>query len=274
MNLYKSVKKSISFNSSMFLIGFLQYQCVIVTDIFPLDLIFIYLAFVLRNLSFIYVINESTKHKPAIKENNEIIENYPNELNINVLTSTSVEAVTYYYIKTHFAATFTPFVPYNLIFFIPLSFYFEVVFDLFHYWLHRLLHENRFLYRHVHKKHHKFSNPIPILTYYQEPIDLFLSNSIPMVLTIMLSPNMSLFELHVILICKTCIEISGHAGRRLYPSHAFSQFTWLPRAFGIQLYNEDHDKHHSINNCNYGKRFSLWDRVFGTFVSTYDDQDI
>lgn len=270
MKLSNSVKNFVSLNCVMFFIGYIQYTCVTATDIFPLDLMYIYCAFVVRNFSSIYAINESIKHKKLIQENNKLIEKYPNEFKVNVLTSTSIEAVTYYYIKTHMMGNFIDFSVYNLWYFIILSFYFEVVFDLFHYWLHRLLHENPFLYRHIHKKHHKYAHPIAILTYYQEPVDLLLSNSIPTVLTLMLSPSMSLFEFNVILVCKTYVEISGHAGRRLYPSHSFGQFVWLPRLFGIQLYSEDHDKHHSINNCNYGKRFSLWDRAFGTYV----DKDI
>ena len=33
----------------------------------------------------------------------------------------------------------------------------------------------------------------------------------------------------------------------------------------MELYVEDHDLHHLKGNCNFSKRFSLWDRVFGTF---------
>jgi sterol desaturase/sphingolipid hydroxylase (fatty acid hydroxylase superfamily) len=270
MKLPVSIQKSIAFNCAMFFIGFLQYYGVSITNVFPLNLMCIYCVFIFRNFLAIYTINESIKHKTPIRENNTLIQKYPNEFNMNVLTSTSVEAVTYYYITTKFADSFIDFDVFNLWYFIILSFYFEVVFDFFHYWLHRLLHENRFLYRHIHKKHHTYSHPIAILTYYQEPVDLLLSNSIPTALTLMLSPSMSLFEFNVILVCKTYVEISGHAGRHLYPSHSFCQFVWLPRIFGIQLYTEDHDKHHSINNCNYGKRFSLWDRAFGTYV----DKDI
>lgn len=39
-------------------------------------------------------------------------------------------------------------------------------------------------------------------------------------------------------------------------------YGWLPRLFNFQLkVEEDHDLH-----CNYSKRFTLWDKVFGTFV--------
>ena len=48
------------------------------------------------------------------------------------------------------------------------------------------------------------------------------------------------------------------------PTSSFPQCIWLPRLFNIELYTEDHDLHHSRNNCNYSKRFSLWDKIFKT----------
>jgi sterol desaturase/sphingolipid hydroxylase (fatty acid hydroxylase superfamily) len=56
-----------------------------------------------------------------------------------------------------------------------------------------------------------------------------------------------------------------YASKKLYPSGSFSQCVWIPRAFNISLYTEDHTLHHSNNNCNYSKRFSLWDKAFGTY---------
>jgi sterol desaturase/sphingolipid hydroxylase (fatty acid hydroxylase superfamily) len=77
--------------------------------------------------------------------------------------------------------------------------------------------------------------------------------------------KISLIMLNIILVYKTFIELSGHTGKKLYPSGSFAQFIWLPKMFGIQLYTEDHNLHHSKGNCNYAKRFSLWDRIFGTY---------
>jgi sterol desaturase/sphingolipid hydroxylase (fatty acid hydroxylase superfamily) len=69
----------------------------------------------------------------------------------------------------------------------------------------------------------------------------------------------------MIIVYKNFIEISGHSGKKLYPTSCFSQFKWLPQWLNIELYTEDHDLHHSLNNCNYGKRFSLWDKLFNTY---------
>lgn len=34
----------------------------------------------------------------------------------------------------------------------------------------------------------------------------------------------------------------------------------------IELRADDHQRHHIQASCNFSKRFSLWDRLFGTFV--------
>jgi sterol desaturase/sphingolipid hydroxylase (fatty acid hydroxylase superfamily) len=117
----------------------------------------------------------------------------------------------------------------------------------------------------MHKKHHKFKHPIAITTFYQDPLDLLITNSIPTTLSVLLTPQMTYVMFHCIIVYKNFIEISGHSGKKLYPASSFSQFMWLPKWFHIELYIEDHDNHHSLNNCNYSKRFSLWDKVFHTY---------
>ena len=74
-------------------------------------------------------------------------------------------------------------------------------------------------------------------------------------------------QFNLIITYKLFIEISGHIGKKIYPTSCFSQFMWLPKLLEIELYTEDHDLHHSMNNCNYSKRFSFWDKLFGTYKS-------
>jgi len=155
-----------------------------------------------------------------------------------------------------------------ILLFIPKSFFFEIIFDFFHYWTHRVMHEKKFLYKNFHKKHHKHIKLEPILTFYQDPIDLLLTNSFPMILSLYIFKlflNLSLFELSLIIIYKIIIEIAGHSGIISNPTTSFLQFIWLPKLLNMELYTEDHDKHHTLIYCNYSKRFSLWDKIFGTF---------
>jgi sterol desaturase/sphingolipid hydroxylase (fatty acid hydroxylase superfamily) len=142
-----------------------------------------------------------------------------------------------------------------------MSFIFEMIFDLFHYLTHRLLH-TKYFYK-LHKKHHKFQHPSIITTYYHSPLDLILTISMPTIIALVLFP-LSYLHFKYILVYKSFTEISGHSGKRLFPTGSFPQFIWLPRFFNVDLYTEDHDLHHTLNNCNYSKKFLLWDRLFKT----------
>lgn len=149
----------------------------------------------------------------------------------------------------------------DIVSFIPLTFLFELVFDFFHYWTHRLCH--RYAYW-IHKRHHMHKHPRGVTVFYQDPLDLMITNVIPFFITSLIVP-LSTYQLAVFTSYKTFIEISGHLGRRSWPTPSFSQFIWLPKLLGIELYSEDHDLHHTRVNCNYSKRFSIWDKLFGTF---------
>lgn len=158
----------------------------------------------------------------------------------------------------------------DLIMFVPVSFIFELIFDLVHYWSHRLLHSNPLLYQYIHKTHHTHINITPIITYVQHPLDLVLSNVIPSIVAIKLteqifSIQMSLFLLMCIMMYKTYIEILGHTDIKTKRTGSFVQFVWITRLLDIQLFSKHHLIHHSHVMYNFSKRFSLWDKLFGTF---------
>lgn len=262
----------------MFSIGFLEHYITqsLKTSI-SIEFLIILTVFLLRNTFFIEFIKYHLKNKESIHprfiKKEDYLESYPHEFAFNIFSSTTVETITYMFIKhrmpqfqTHNQqSSIVTITTKDILYFIPQSFLFELVFDFFHYWTHRMLHSNKFLYTHIHKKHHKFNYTIPILTFYHHPIDLVITNSIPQIITLFIFPSISLFQYNVILSYKTFIEISGHSGKKLHPIGSFSQFIWLPRFFNISLYTEDHALHHSSNFCNYSKRFSLWDKQFETY---------
>lgn len=162
------------------------------------------------------------------------------------------------------------FTPWSYLTFFPIMFLFEVIFDFFHYWSHRLSHSG-VLYRKIHKMHHKYRYPSPITSFYQHPLELVISNSIPSFLTFtimicMLGIPITYFQLVLLMCWKTVIEVAGHIGKCLAPASSFPQFVWLSKWLNFELYVEDHDLHHREFTCNYSKRFSLWDKVFGTYT--------
>eukprot|EP00516_Mucochytrium_quahogii_P011245 CAMPEP_0203790250 /NCGR_PEP_ID=MMETSP0100_2-20121128/3938_1 /ASSEMBLY_ACC=CAM_ASM_000210 /TAXON_ID=96639 /ORGANISM=" , Strain NY0313808BC1" /LENGTH=234 /DNA_ID=CAMNT_0050693363 /DNA_START=580 /DNA_END=1284 /DNA_ORIENTATION=- len=154
------------------------------------------------------------------------------------------------------------------------SFLYETVFDFFHYWTHRVCHEVPWLYR-FHKSHHKFLHPSPLATFHQHPFDIAFTNILPNLLALSLlrrftGVNFYGFEYTLLMSYKTFVEIAGHAG---IESHAtsFPQFAPLPKALNMELRSNDHDLHHSapLKACNYSKRFTLWDKVFGTYIKSW-----
>ena len=260
---FNSIKTFFLVNGFLFAMGYMQDYLLCLQGYI---IIFYYLTLLIKNYVLLYFINNGIKDKEDIFITNEypyeLIESYPYEFHANVFVSTAMETATYIGINQINLLD----KPYNInISFIPISFAYELIFDFFHYWTHRAMH-HPYIYKYSHKKHHKFPHPKPIITFYQDPMDIIVTNIIPTMLTIyILQPVLNIHIFHYISIYKTFIEISGHTGKKLRPTSSFTQCVWLPRLLNIELYSEDHDLHHSANNCNYGKRFSVWDKVFDTY---------
>jgi sterol desaturase/sphingolipid hydroxylase (fatty acid hydroxylase superfamily) len=156
--------------------------------------------------------------------------------------------------------------------FVPMTFIFEVLMDLSHYIAHRLMHSNATIYKMSgHKTHHAVHKPTALATFCQDPLDVVLSNVIPVLgsLWVMdrgLGMRFTKEQLILALGLKTYVEVAGHVG--ILDGHAtsFPQFVWLPRLFGVELHTKDHDLHHTQGGRhNFGKRFTLFDRLFGTY---------
>jgi len=224
---------------------------------------------ILRNYILIEGIDYTTKDNNLIDSYKrfEPKERFPYEFDLFVVSSTLIETITHVFIKNMFYNHKEDLhITNDLIYFVFVSFSFEIVFDFFHFINHFIFHKNSYLYKNIHKMHHKFKYPSSITTFYQHQIDLLFTNSLPTILSLYFMPiKPTYFQYILILTYKTFIEISGHSGK-IIKSTSFPQFIWLPRILGIQLSVEEHDLHHSLNNCNYSKRFSLWDKLFGTYL--------
>ena len=162
------------------------------------------------------------------------------------------------------------------------AFTWEVVFDLAHYWMHRLSHANTALYRLSHRVHHrgyqpnKSRAPTPLATFQQGAIDLVLSNAIPAALALVAVDRtlgcMSPLAIEPLFAQKVFVEVAGHNGLSETTWTAFPLCVWLPRALGIAIRSRDHHAHHVHPSCNFGKRTMLWDKVFGTQLKTTTTQ--
>jgi sterol desaturase/sphingolipid hydroxylase (fatty acid hydroxylase superfamily) len=225
----------------------------------------VFLTFVAKNTILLNGVQYAIKDKPYI-QNPEIEREKEFDLS-NFLVSAALESVTFK------LAIFSPDtnIIYSIIFFIPQSFLFELVFDLFHYSSHRLMHTIPYLYKHIHSKHHEDNMIDEYSTFNHSFPDLLLTNILPILATFYIV-RLSVFTGIMIFWYKTMVEISGHSGKDT--SSSFSQCIYLPKLLGIELYPRNHLLHHVKPNVNFSKRFSIWDKLFCTFrptdVSNYD----
>mmetsp|Transcript_17791 Transcript_17791/g.31690 ORF Transcript_17791/g.31690 Transcript_17791/m.31690 type:complete len:313 (+) Transcript_17791:188-1126(+) len=253
----------------------------------------LYLSAAIKTAAFLVIITASAARRPKILGEKRTKEPQPQDtakLVVLALTTGLFEAVELAYVARFLdldaptwsiaemwnkfgiadALTLVQQLPTMWLVFVIKSFAFEILFDFFHYWGHRIAHEIPRLYR-FHRSHHKYLHPTPLATYQQHPFDIVFTNLLPNVAAVVLlrtflGIQLNSFEYSLLMSYKVFVEIAGHAGIETTAT-SFPQCAPLPEALGIELHTDDHDLHHSFPGmaCNYAKRFTLWDRVFGTY---------
>ena len=263
---FSSIRVFTTLNLFLFMFSYIDY-------IFDTDINFFKSTalILLKNYLFIDFIEYNLENKLSVDNIVRVIpqEQFYKEFDLYVISTSLMECFSVLLVKLYLIKNVPENLIQDIILFIPYSFCFEILFDLFHYITHYISH-SRYIYKYIHKFHHYHKYPIPILTFYHHPLDVFLTNTVPIFLSIqclsLIWSSPSLFTLKLLMAYKTFTEISGHTGKEPNGS-SFVQFFWLPRLLNIELHTRDHDLHHTLNNCNYSKRFSLWDKLFGTFTS-------
>ena len=138
---------------------------------------------------------------------------------------------------------------------------FQVVFafvidDIFFYFYHRWLHENKFMLKNIHSIHHKATKPFPLEYLYAHPfewlmgmIGAFLGFAL---ILIFMPVNLYAFWIFGAL-------------RNLHEIHIHSDLE-LPVSSKIPLLSKTkhHDDHHAKLNGNYASTFVWMDRFFKT----------
>jgi sterol desaturase/sphingolipid hydroxylase (fatty acid hydroxylase superfamily) len=118
-----------------------------------------------------------------------------------------------------------------------------VTVEMWFFWSHRLLH-HPFLYRRVHKIHHRFKAPCAMAAVYAHPLEFIFGNVAGVVMGPVLTNSHPYtayfwFALALFVTCK------DHSGFRFFDSH-------------------HHDAHHEFYNYNYGN--PLLDQICGTLL--------
>lgn len=188
----------------------------------------------------------------------------------HIVSASVVDVITFPLIATIVGVNENVNFLYSLITFIPISFATEIIFDFFHYWTHRLAHEHPSIYTAIHKTHHATQKLTGIVTFHQTLSDYIITNFIPFVFALTIVKYMTnieydLFTYIMLRVYKEFIEVAGHVNIVSDKSYSFPQCIWLPLFLGIELTQQIHHNHHKYVTCNYSKRFSLWDKLFGTY---------
>ncbi|XP_077224544.1 sphinganine C4-monooxygenase 1-like [Tasmannia lanceolata] len=134
-----------------------------------------------------------------------------------------------------------------------------LILDTWQYFMHRYMHHNKFLYRHIHSQHHRLVVPYAFGALYNHPLEGLLLDTIGGALSFLLSgmsPRASIFFFSF----ATIKTVDDHCG------------LWLPgNLFHVLFRNNSayHDIHHQLygNKYNFSQPFFVtWDKILGTYM--------
>ena len=130
--------------------------------------------------------------------------------------------------------------------------------DLYFYFYHAALH-TKFLYKHIHKTHHRSTMPIPMEYIFTHPLEWFFGAIGPFIGLVVIASfsEINIYAFWVMSALRNLHELDIHSGIKS------SKITSLIPFYGT---TEHHDLHHSKNRGNYASTFTLWDKVFGTEI--------
>ena len=132
-----------------------------------------------------------------------------------------------------------------------------VIDDTWFYFLHRSLHRNAWLFRKIHRIHHRASAPFPLEYIYVHPLEWTLrAAAIPVGLGVIhvLNGSISTHAFWAFSFWMNIHEIAIHSGMRSVFGHLIPFFATT----------EIHDRHHLKARGNYASTFTIWDRLLKT----------
>ncbi|KAJ7970973.1 sphinganine C4-monooxygenase 1-like [Quillaja saponaria] len=134
-----------------------------------------------------------------------------------------------------------------------------LVMDTWQYFLHRYMHHNKFLYRHLHSQHHRLVVPYAFGALYNHPLEGLIQDTVGGAMSFLLSgmsPRASIFFFAF----ATMKTVDDHCG------------SWLPGNIFHMVFSNNtayHDVHHQLYGSKYNFSqpfFVMWDRILGTYM--------
>lgn len=134
-----------------------------------------------------------------------------------------------------------------------------LVMDTWQYFVHRYMHQNKFLYRHIHSQHHRLVVPYAIGALYNHPLEGLLLDTLGGAISFLVAGMTA--RTAVIFFCFAVIKtVDDHCGLWL-PGNIFHLFFQNNTAY--------HDIHHQLQGTKYNYSqpfFPLWDKLLGTHM--------
>ena len=118
------------------------------------------------------------------------------------------------------------------------------------------MHENKFIYKKIHKIHHRANTPIPIDYIYVHPFE-WMSGFIGPYIGMVAMGGISIYSFWIYLVIRNFHEIHIHSG---------IQTSLLSKIIPFYGTNEHHDIHHAKRDGNYSSTFVLWDKLLKTKI--------
>lgn len=131
-----------------------------------------------------------------------------------------------------------------------------IVDDAWFYFIHRLMHENKFLLKNIHSIHHRATTPFPLEYLYAHPLE-WMIGMLGIVFgfgIIMIFMPVSVYSFWVLGAIRNLHEIHIHSDLEL---PFLSKLPFVSKT-------RHHDDHHAKLTGNYASTFVWWDKLFKT----------
>ncbi|XP_078172377.1 sphinganine C4-monooxygenase 2-like [Carex rostrata] len=134
-----------------------------------------------------------------------------------------------------------------------------LVMDTWQYFIHRYMHINKFLYKHIHSKHHTLVVPYAFGALYNHPLEGLLLDTVGGALSFLVSgmtPRTGIYFFSF----ATVKTVDDHCG------------LWLPGNV-LHLFFQNNSAYHDIHHQLYGSKYNfsqpffvMWDKILGTYM--------
>ncbi|KAG6469406.1 sphinganine C4-monooxygenase 1-like [Zingiber officinale] len=134
-----------------------------------------------------------------------------------------------------------------------------LVMDTWQYFMHRYMHTNKFLYKHLHSKHHSLVVPYAYGALYNHPLEGLIMDTVGGAVSFLvtgMTPRTSIYFFSF----ATVKTVDDHCGLCI-PGNLFHAFFSNNSAY--------HDIHHQLYGSKYNFSqpfFVMWDKIMGTYM--------